>query len=159
MSNKVSFSGKKVVDIRHPSWCRHPRRQVGRHFFSQPLICKWECPPSGALTCQCPHWRAGVAISLMVTSSESFSRTEQGKGHTLHAEILCILGRLSPGRFLKLLTSMMPMASPHLRCRSTLPLPVGNSGLTTQWPFNASLSHAYRCQRPNFTVRFQADFC
>ncbi len=27
MSNKVSFFGKKVVDIRCPSWCRHP---VGR---------------------------------------------------------------------------------------------------------------------------------
>ncbi len=38
VSNKVSFSGKKVVDIRHPSWCRHPRRQVGRHLFNQPRV-------------------------------------------------------------------------------------------------------------------------
>ncbi len=36
MSNKVSFPGKKVVDIQCPPWCRHPRRQVGRPLFSQP---------------------------------------------------------------------------------------------------------------------------
>ena len=64
MSNKVPFFEKKVVDIRCPSWCRHPVGRSGGIFQSASEL-QMECPPSGASTCEscrCLHWRAGAAM-------------------------------------------------------------------------------------------------
>ncbi len=49
MSKKMSLSGRKVVDIRHPSWCRRPRRQSRAASFQSATSCRWECPPSGGI--------------------------------------------------------------------------------------------------------------
>ena len=65
MSNKVSSSERKVVDVRHPSWCRHPRRQVGRHSFNQPRAADGSVRLRGTDMRIMParlHWRARAAI-------------------------------------------------------------------------------------------------
>ena len=41
------FAAQKVVDIRHPSWYRHPRWQGRAAFFQSATSCRWEYPPSG----------------------------------------------------------------------------------------------------------------
>ncbi len=56
---------QKVVDIHRSSWYKRSRWQGRAAFFQSATSCRWECPPSGALTCEscrCPHWRAGAAM-------------------------------------------------------------------------------------------------
>ncbi len=38
------FVAQKVVDIRHPPWCRRPRRQGRAAFLQSATSCIWECP-------------------------------------------------------------------------------------------------------------------
>ncbi len=103
----MSPSGRKVVVTRHPSWCRHPRRATS---FRSATSCKWECPPSGALTCEscrCPHWRAGAAMgehfvappTVADIQHGAFGTIILGRPRTPNRQVVCVkpCGRQSAG--------------------------------------------------------------